>query len=67
MSMEIQTNKKVSVTPYVVYPITKPFSLLKGGIGLEIMPLPFQTFTIHVLINSVVCHPMEGSERSDKK
>jgi hypothetical protein len=52
--MENGTNSKVSTTPFVVQPIPKLISPLKGGIGLEIIPLPIQTFTIHVPITIVV-------------
>jgi hypothetical protein len=50
----------------MVQPVTKLISPLKGGIGLEIIPLLVQTFIIHVPITTVVNQPMESSERPDK-
>ncbi len=52
--------------PSMVQPVTKLISPLKGGIGLEIIPLLVQTFIIHVPITTVVNQPMESSERPDK-
>jgi hypothetical protein len=48
--VEIGTDNKVPTMPFVVQPIaiTKPLSPLRGGIGLEIIPLPVQTFTIAI-------------------
>ncbi len=44
--VEIGTSNRIPATPSVVQPIaiTNPFSPLRGGIGLEIIPLPIQTF-----------------------
>jgi hypothetical protein len=39
-SMEIRTNNKIPTTPFVVQPVTKLVSPLRGGIGLEIIRLP---------------------------
>jgi hypothetical protein len=38
--MEIGTSSKVPTTPFVVQPITKLVSPLRGGTSLEIIPLP---------------------------
>jgi hypothetical protein len=38
--VEIRTSRRVPTTPSMVQPITKPISPLRGGIGLEITPLP---------------------------
>jgi hypothetical protein len=65
--MEIGTSNKVSTTPAMVQPITKLVSPLRGGIGLKIIPLPIQSFTIHVQITIVVNQPVEGNERFDKR
>jgi hypothetical protein len=65
--MEIGTSSKVPMTPFVVQPVTKPVSPLRGGTSLEITPLPIQTFTTLVLVTIVVSQFVEGSERSDKK
>jgi hypothetical protein len=48
--VEIGTNNKVPAMPFVVQPIaiTKPVSPLRGGIGLKIIPLHVQTFTIAI-------------------
>jgi hypothetical protein len=37
--MEIGTSSKVPTTPFVVQPITKLVSPLRGGTSLEIIPL----------------------------
>jgi hypothetical protein len=50
--VEIGTSSRVPTTPFVVQhvAITKPISPLKGGTCLKIIPLPIQTFIIHVPI-----------------
>ncbi len=53
--------------PFVVQPVTKPVSPLRGGTSLEIIPLHVQTFTISVPLIAIVSQPMEGSEKSNKK
>jgi hypothetical protein len=65
--MEIGTNTKVLATPSMVQLIIKLVSPLKGGIGLEIIPLPIQTFTIPTLVTIVINQHVEGSERSYNK
>jgi hypothetical protein len=65
--VEIGTNSRVLATPSMVQPVIKLINPLKGGIGLEIIPLPVQTFIIHVPITTIVSQPMESSERLDKK
>jgi hypothetical protein len=65
--VEIETNSRVPTMPSMVQPITKPISPLRGGIGLEFMPLLVQTFNIHVIVTTIVRQPMEGSERSNRK
>ncbi len=53
--------------PFMVQSVTKPISPLRGGTSLEIIPLPVQTFIIHVLITIVVSQLVEGNERFNKK
>jgi hypothetical protein len=55
--------------PFVIQliTITKPISLLRGGIGLEIIPLHVQTFIIHVQVAIVANEPMKDSERCNKE
>jgi hypothetical protein len=65
--VEIRINNKVLATPFVVQPSTKPISCRIGGTCLEIIPLPVQTFTIHVSMTTIVNQPMEGSERFNEK
>jgi hypothetical protein len=67
VSMEIGTNNRVLTTPFVVQPITKIVNPLRGGMGLELIPLPIQTFTIPIPITTIVSQLVEGSERFDKK
>jgi len=40
VSMEIETNSRIPITPSLVQHVTKPISPLKGGICLKIIPLP---------------------------
>jgi hypothetical protein len=65
--MEIGTNSKGLTTQFVVQPVTKPVSPLRGETCLEIIPLHVQTFTILVPITSIINQPMEGSEIFNKK
>jgi hypothetical protein len=65
--MEIGTNSRVPAIPSIVQPVTKLVSPLKGGIGLEIIPLHVWIFIIHMLITIVVNQLVEGSERSNNK
>ncbi len=65
--MEIGTSSRISSTPSMVQHVIKLVSPLRGGIGLETIPLHVQTFTIHVLVTIIVSQPMEGNERFDKK
>ncbi len=51
----------------MVQPITKPVSPLRGGTSLQIIPLPIQTFTIHVPMTIIINQLMESSERSDNE
>jgi hypothetical protein len=52
ISMEIGTNIKAGITPFVVQlvAITKLVCPLRGGTSLKIIPLHVQTFTIHVQV-----------------
>jgi len=52
--VEIGTNSRVLVTPFVVQPITKPISPLRGGTCLEIIPLHVQTFIILVIVTIII-------------
>ncbi len=65
--MEIGTNSRILVTPSMVQLVTKLINPLRDGTSLEIIPLPIQTFTIHVLVTIIVNQPMKGNERSDKE
>ncbi len=67
--MEIGTNKKVLVTPSMVQPIaiTKLVSPLRGGTCLKIIPLPVQTFTIHVQAAIVTSELVRSNEKFVKK
>jgi hypothetical protein len=65
--VEIETNNIIPAMPFVVQPVTKPVSPLRGGTSLEIIPLHVQTFTISVPLIAIVSQPMEGSEKSNKK
>jgi hypothetical protein len=65
--MEIGTNNKVPVIPSMVQLVTKPINPLRDGTSLEIIPLPIQTFIIHVPVTIIVSQPMEGNERFDKE
>ncbi len=65
--MEIGTNSRVLATPFVVQPVTRSVSPLKGGTSLHIIPLPIQTFTILAPITIVVSQHVEGIERLDNK
>ncbi len=47
--------------------ITKPVSPLKGGIGLEIIPLLVQIFTIHVQVATITNELVRGSEKIIKE
>jgi len=40
MFVEIRTGSRISTMPFVVQLVIKLVSPLKGGIGLEIIPLP---------------------------
>ncbi len=63
--MEIGTNSRTPTTPIIVQPIvvTKSVCPLIGGTSLEIIPLPIQTFTIHVQVAIIVTEPVKGSEK----
>jgi len=61
VSMEIGTNSIIPTIPFMVQPITKLISPLRGGTCLEIIPLHVQTFTIHVLMTIIVNQHVEGS------
>ncbi len=37
--MEIGTSSRIPTMPYMVQPITKPISLLRGGTSFKIIPL----------------------------
>jgi hypothetical protein len=65
--VEIGTSSRVPTTPFVVQLVTKLISPLRGGIGLEIIPLLVQTFIINVPVTIIVNQLVEGNERSDKK
>jgi hypothetical protein len=65
--MEIGTISKVPATPSVVQPIAKPINPLRGGTGLQIIPLPVQIFIIFVSVTTIVNQTVEGNERFDKK
>ncbi len=64
--MEIGTKSKTPTTPIIVQPIvaTKLVYPLIAGTSLEIIPLPIQTFTIHVQVAIIVTEPVKGSEKS---
>jgi hypothetical protein len=47
--------------------VNKPNSPLKGGKALKIIPLPIQTFIIHIPMTTNVNQSVEGCGRSDKK
>jgi hypothetical protein len=55
--------------PSMVQPIaiTKLVSPLRGGRGLEVIPLPIQTFTIFVLVANVANELVKGSEKPNKE
>ncbi len=57
----------VPITPSMVQPISKLVNPSKGGTSLKIIPWPIQTFTIHVLMTTIVSQPVEGNERSNKE
>ncbi len=65
--VEIGTSSTISAMPFVVQPITKLVSPLRGGMGLEIIPLLVQIFIILVPVTTIVSQLVEGSERFDKK
>jgi hypothetical protein len=65
--VEIGTNSRVPTMPFMVQLVTKLVNPLRGGTCLEIIPLPVQTFIIHVLVTIVVSQLVEGSERFNKK
>ncbi len=47
--------------------ITKPISPLKGGTNLKIIPLPIQTFAIHVQVATFTNELVRGSENFVKE
>ncbi len=51
----------------MVQPIIKPISPLRGGTGLEIIPLPIQTYIILVPMTTIINQHVEGSEKFDKE
>jgi hypothetical protein len=51
----------------MVQPVIKPISPLRGGMGLEIIPWPVQTYIIPVPMTIIVNQFVEGSEKSDKE
>jgi hypothetical protein len=65
--VEIGISSKIPVTPSTVQHVTKLVSPLRGGTNLEIIPLLVQTFTIHVLMTTIVNQHVEGSEKIDKE
>jgi hypothetical protein len=65
--MVIGISSKILLTPSMVQPVIKPVSPLRGGTCLKIIPLPIQTFIIHVPVTIVVNQPVEGSERFNKE
>jgi uncharacterized membrane protein len=67
--VEIGTSCKVPTTPSMVQlvAITKLVNPLKGGTSFKIMPLPIQTFSIHVQVAIVINELVKGSERSAKE
>jgi len=67
--MEIGTNNKVGITPFVVQfvAITKLVCLLRGGTSLKIIPLHVHTFTIHVQVATIINEPVKGSEKFVKE
>jgi hypothetical protein len=67
MFVEIGISSKVLVTPSMVQPVIKPISPLRGGMGLEIIPLLVQTYIIHVPMTIIVNQFVEGSEKSNKE
>ncbi len=67
--MEIGTNNIIPTTPTIVQPIvaTKSVSPVIGGTSLEIIPLPIQTFTIHIQVTIVFIKHVKGNEKSVTK
>jgi hypothetical protein len=53
----------------MVQPIatTKPIGPLRGGIGLKIIPLHVQTFTIHVQVTTNTIELVRSKERFVKE
>ncbi len=58
-------SSRALATPFVVQLITtsKPISPLRSGIGLEIIPLLVQTFTMLVQVTIVITKLVKGSEK----
>jgi hypothetical protein len=65
--MEIGTSSKIPIMPSMVQLVTKTVNPVKGGTSLEIIPLPIQTFIIHVIMTTIGSKHVEGSERYDKE
>jgi hypothetical protein len=61
----IGMSSRALATPFVVQLITtsKPISPLRSGIGLEIIPLLVQTFTMLVQVTIVITKLVKGSEK----
>ncbi len=67
--MGIGTSSRAPSTPFVVQLIatTKPISPLRSGIGLKIVPLLFQTFTMLVQVTIVITEHVKGNENIVQK
>jgi hypothetical protein len=65
--VEIGTSNIIPTTTFVVQHVIKPFSRLRGGTSLEIIPLVVQTSTIHVLLTTIITQLVEGNEKSNKE
>jgi hypothetical protein len=67
--VEIRASNRVLIKPFMVQPvaITKLVNPLRDGIGLKIIPLPTQTFTILVQVTVVTIELVKGSEKSIKE
>ncbi len=67
--MEIGTNSKALATPSMVQPVTttKLVSPQRGGIGLEIIPLLVQSFSVHVQVTIATTKLVDSSDKSVKE
>jgi hypothetical protein len=63
--VEIGINSKAPTTPIVVQNVvtTKPVSPFRGGIGLKIIHLLVQIFTIPIQVTTIDVECAKGSEK----